>query len=203
MACNFCPIVETHNGETNAIIQKAIANRPPVSDTFRTTPFCSLQTGGGGQTELNIVDIEATYKKDYPEWNKSCQSFPPGNPLYYDKLAKTKPWFRAADLEDRLEEVERKKVKPISQIPNHENQEMLLEDSAAIVMESLLPVSTVLDVKPNKVKQVKKIIKGQARKSLDELKNPATSHEALNKLQEKALDEIKTKSRDWQNLSER
>ena len=202
-SCQLCPIVSAHKAQVQAILAQAGTNRPPVSGSFRTTPICSVQTGGGGDVELTIADIETRYKEDYPDWDRKGTCFPPG-PLYFDKLEKTEPWTRACDLEKRLEDA-RQKVAELHTLP-YEADDMdadIIEKCSTKIMETMIAVVTNLSITNNRqIDGVKNMIKGLARGKLEQLKG-SDALQALQDLQDKAFEEIKTKSRAWQNYSER
>ena len=202
-SCQLCPIVSAHKAQVQAILAQAGTNRPPVSGSFRTTPICSVQTGGGGDVDLTIADIETRYKEDYPDWDRKGTCFPPG-PLYFDKLEKTEPWTRACDLEKRLEDA-RQKVAELHTLP-YEADDMdadIIEKCSTKIMETMIAVVTNLSITNNRqIDGVKNMIKGLARGKLEQLKG-SDALQALQDLQDKAFEEIKTKSRAWQNYSER
>ena len=202
-SCQLCPIVSAHKAQVQAILAQAGTNRPPVSGSFRTTPICSVQTGGGGDVDLTIADIETRYKEDYPDWDRKGKCFPPG-PFYFDKLEKTEPWTRACDLEQRLEDA-RKKVVELDTIPYEadETDTDIIQKCSAKIMETMRAVVTDLSFTNNRqINGVKNMVKGLARVKLEQLKS-VNALQTLQELQDKAFEAIKTKTRVWQDYSER
>ena len=205
MTCQFCPPVKAHTGNTKSILKTP---RTPVSESFRTTPLYCVYAGAGEENVVTVETIEEDYKDKYPKWDKECQSFPPGSPLYFDKLEKTKPWERARDIEKSLNSVN-KSILPITTWPWVETKIAETDDNAVVetiaksVLDSLMPTAKILNIKQNVIDGLKKMVKGHALGKLGELKDCVTVEQALNELQDKTLDELVKKSRDWQNLSER
>ena len=202
--CQFCLIVSAHKSQVETILAQATTDRPLVIETFRTTPICSLQTGGGGEQVVSIELTEQSYKQDYPTWNKKGQSFPPG-PLYFDKLENTEPYTRAKDLERKLDKAKPAELHSLPDVDECSDAELVTK-VADNIMETMEAVAADLDVKNTKqIDGVKNMLKGLVRGKLEELRNSDTDIgvHALQQLQRKAFEAIKDKSRAWQNYSER
>merc|ERR1711892_198026 len=200
--CQFCPIVSAHRSQVETILARATTDRPPVNESFRTTPLCSLQTGGGGEQVVSIELTEQSYKQDYPTWNKKGQSFPPG-PLYFDKLENTEPYTRAKDLERKLDKAKPAELHSLPDVDDGSDAELVTK-VADHIMETIEAVAADLDVKNKKqIDGVKNMLKGLVRGKLAELRNSDTGVHALQQLQRKAFEAIRDKSRAWQNYSER
>merc|ERR1711892_1001904 len=166
--CQFCPIVSAHRSQVKTILAQATTDRPPVNETFRTTPLCSLQTGGGGKQVVSIELSEQSYKQDYPTWNKKGQSFPPG-PLYFDKLEKREPYTRAKDLERKLDKAKPTELHSLPDVDDSSDAELVIK-VADNIMKTMEAVAADLDVKnPKQIGGVKTMLKGLVRSKVEEL----------------------------------
>ena len=205
-SCHLCPIIQGHKKDLQNVLKQAMKKKQKLVKNFRLIPVVTISNPTGStDLSLSISDIECQYKEDHPHWADGSECFPAG-PLYFDKLARTKPNATALDLEEKLKQAE-EKVEDIQQMtfdPScYLNDSDLVKICSKIIIKSLENMANELCLSHKKRKDITRTLENQLKAKLKGIQDKSVILEILTELQRGAMHLVLRKSNCWNLYSER